>query len=220
MFTGLIEEIATIKSISKTSAGAVVEVCAKNASSELKIGDSVALNGVCSTVTGVSKGAFEVEFSNKTLEVTTFSALRQGAELNLERPLRLSDRLDGHIVTGHIDGVTKILKIEKDGFSHKFTFELPPEYKKQVVNKCSIAINGISLTVADCSDNDCVLEIIPHTLKNTNLGSLKKGDFVNFETDITGKYIEKILCSKDNVGCAGEKNKNIDMNFLAEKGFI
>ena len=219
MFTGLIEEVGTLKSVTKTSAGAVVTVASKLAK-ELKIGDSVAVNGVCSTVVKLGSDTFCVEYSNKTLEVTTFSGLKSGEKLNLERPLRLSDRLDGHIVTGHIDGVTKISDIKKDGFSYKYTFKLPSEYKNQVVNKGSIAINGISLTVAECTDDEFVLEIIPHTLEHTNLGVLKAGDFVNFETDITGKYIEKNLCLKDNDVASGRKKQPVDMEFLSEKGFV
>ena len=219
VFTGLIEEVATLKSVTKTSAGAVASVCSKLAK-DLKIGDSVALNGVCSTVVRTGSDTFDVEYSNKTLEVTGMSKIKAGTKLNLERPLRLSDRLDGHIVTGHTDGVTEILEIKNDGFSFKFTIKLPQEYKCQVVKKGSIAINGISLTVAECFEDRFVLEIIPHTMKNTNLGKLKPGDFVNFETDITGKYIEKILCLKDNDNRKNNNKQAVDMNFLAEKGFI
>ena len=213
MFTGIIEEIGIIKKIDKNSSGAKVFI--ESNFFDLKMGESVCVNGVCSTVVEINKNDFAVEYSNHTLDTTNFKELKLKEFVNLERALLMSDRLSGHIVTGHVDGVVKLLHKEKDGFSNKLIFEMPKFYINQIIKKGSITINGISLTVAQNSSSDFVLEIIPHTYENTNLKYLKIGDTVNFETDIIGKYIEKILLSKDNKETSGM----IDMDFLKEKGF-
>lgn len=215
MFTGLIEEVGILKSFYKTSLGARMCVYAPKISPELKIGESVSINGACSTVVKFSQDSFEVEYSNHTLSLTNFEQLKTNSKLNLERSLKLSDRLDGHIVTGHIDCITPLLDIKKDGFSHQFVFKLPKEYSAHIVKKGAISINGISLTVAGCDSESFFVEIIPHTIEYTNLKELSIGENVNIETDITAKYIEKILLAKDNI-----KENKIDMNFLADKGFI
>ncbi len=216
MFTGLIEEVAIIKSIEKTTQGAVFTFFAPTISIEIKIGDSVAVNGCCTTVTKKTTNTFTVEISNQTLCVSNFSLHKVDERVNLERAMKLSDRLNGHLVSGHIDGTAKVIKIEQDGFSIRYKFETDYTLSKYILNKGSVSINGISLTVAETANNTFTLCIIPHTQQKTNLIDLKIGSIVNLELDIVAKYIEKFLLPTDNESCA----TNIDEQFLYEKGFL
>lgn len=216
MFSGIIEEIGIVQTIIQNTKGARFCVRASFCS-EIKIGDSVAINGVCSTVVEKTSKDFLVEFSNHTMNLTNLSTLKVSSQVNLERALSFSGRLDGHIVLGHVDGVSKISSIEKDGFSKKISFDLNSLNKRQIVKKGSIAIDGVSLTVSDLAEKKFSVTIIPHSLQNTTLLSKKEGDIVNFETDIIGKYIERvILCSNE----TNQKISKIDETFLIEKGFF
>ena len=213
MFTGIIEEIGKIKSFKKDSNGATVEVECSLVLEDTKLGDSIAINGVCQTVIELSSNSFKARVSDETLKVTTFENLKSGNIVNLERALTLSSRLGGHIVSGHVDCRGKFTKIEKLTDFYNLEFEIPQEQTKYVVHKGSITINGISLTVAEINQNRFKVAIIPHTFENTNLKALNIGDNVNIETDILGKYVEKMLSSKDN-------DSNISMSFLQENGFV
>ncbi len=213
MFTGIVEEIGKIKSFKKENNGAIIEVKCKTVLQNTKIGDSISINGVCQTVTKISTNSFCANVSNETLAVTNFDNLKNGDSVNLERALTLNSRLGGHIVSGHIDCTGKLLSVEKLTDFYNLEFEVPQEQEKYIVNKGSVTINGISLTVANIENNIIKTAIIPHTFNNTNLKNLNCGDYVNIETDILGKYVEKLLSVKDN-------KSSISMSFLQENGFV
>lgn len=208
MFTGIIEEIGKILSITEK------EICieAKEVLENTKIGDSIAVNGVCLTVTSIGSKNFKADISPETYRVTSFSKLKTGSHVNLERAMLSNGRFGGHIVSGHIDGVGKIESLKKDEACYKLAVELKDSESKYVVKKGSITVNGISLTVAGINDNKFTVAVIPHTYESTSLKYLKQGDLVNIETDIIAKYVEKFLSTSDN-------KSRIDMDFLRENGF-
>ncbi len=211
MFTGIIEEIGRIKKFQLTQKNALIEIECKKILEEIKIGDSVAINGVCQTVTTISNNSFTADVSTETLKVTNFSNFKIGDFVNLERALTLQSRLGGHIISGHVDNIAKIENISQNSDFYLFSISIPKDIEKYVVKKGSICINGISLTVANISDRTIELAIIPHTYKNTNLQYLKANDNVNIEVDMLAKYVEKFL-SRDNNSCISE-------DFLKENGF-
>lgn len=214
MFTGIIEEIGFVKNFSKTESALITIQCAKILE-DVKIGDSIAINGVCQTVIKFDKNSFSAQISAETLNKTNFSNIKNGEEVNLERAMTLSSRLGGHIVTGHVDGLAKVKSIQKQSDFYNLKFEIEKEFIKYLAKKGSITINGISLTIADSLSNEFSVAIIPHSFENTNLKNLKTGSFVNIEFDILAKYVEKILSTGDNGG-----NKRLDENFLKENGFF
>lgn len=213
MFTGIIEEIGKILSFQRNSHGATIEVECSIVLEDVKIGDSIAINGVCQTVTEISSESFKARVSDETLKVTNFENLNKGSVVNIERALTLNSRLGGHIVSGHVDCTARFTGIKQLSEFYDLEFEFPQELAKYIVKKGSITINGISLTVADIYKNKFKVAIIPHTFENTNLKYLNVGDYVNIETDILGKYVEKMLLSKDN-------DSKISMTFLQENGFV
>lgn len=213
MFTGIIEETGKIKTFKKNSNGAEIEVECSEVLKDTKIGDSISVNGTCQTVIELLNNSFKAQISDETLRVTNFNYAKAGQSVNLERALTLSSRLGGHIVSGHVDGVGKFVSKEKQTDFYNLVFEIPSELDKYVVYKGSITINGISLTVASIKNNIVEVAIIPHTFENTNLLTLKEGDYVNIETDILGKYVEKFLSVNNN-------KKDISIDFLMENGFV
>ena len=191
MFTGIVEGLGIIKKFEKktnTRSAAKMKVDLGNLAKELKAGHSVAINGVCLTITKISKNDAEVEMIGETIRKTDLGKLESGDKVNIERSLKVGDRMEGHFVLGHIDGTGKIIKIEKMPKEIKLWIDLPSDLTKHVVKKGSIAIDGISLTLVDVIKNKISVCIIPHTMKITNLNSKKIGDKVNIETDILGKY--------------------------------
>ncbi|MBI4848720.1 MAG: riboflavin synthase [Nitrospirae bacterium] len=209
MFTGLVETMGTISSVEKTGNGIRLSL-KPSADFEVQLGDSVSVNGVCLTVTKSGKdSSFDV--SPETLKSTNLGELKISDKVNLERALRLSDRLGGHIVTGHVDGVGTIKGRKTSGEYTFYTFEAPAEVLRYIVKKGSITVDGISLTVVELNDRSFSVAIIPHTLKVTNLGEKGIGGIVNLEADIIGKYVEKFLGRKD--------NDNALMDLLKEEGF-
>lgn len=208
MFTGIIEELGKVLTITDKK----ITISAKTVLEGTKLGDSIAVNGVCLTVVGLTAHCFDADISPETITVTALGDLRAGSFVNLERALPANGRFGGHIVSGHIDckGRSKYIKKESD-FYNLFV-EIPTEFSKYIVKKGSITVNGISLTVADIIDDEVKIAVIPHTYENTNLKSLQSGDFVNIETDILAKYIEKFLSTSDN-------RTGISMEFLMENGF-
>lgn len=208
MFTGIVEETGIVTSV---SSGRITIKCNK-VLEETKIGGSISVNGVCLTVTNLENESFTADVSPETFKVTNFSDLKTGSIVNLERALCLKDRLGGHIVSGHIDTVGKLSKLTRLDDFYEIKVEFNNEYKKYVVNKGSITINGISLTIVECGENFVTIAVIPHTFDYTVLKYLKAGDNVNLEFDILAKYVEKNLLSAD--------NSSITMNFLERNGFV
>lgn len=212
MFTGIIEEIGKVVTFKKSSHGADLVISAKGVLEDVKLGESIAVNGVCETVVKFNSTTFEVNVSDETLRVSNLSDLKKGDLVNLERALKLSDRLSGHIVSGHVDLTTKFVGKEKLGEFYNLEFAIKPEFRKYIVKKGSITVNGISLTIADIKAETFVVAVIPHTFENTNLKELKNNDIVNIETDILAKYIENFV--------VGKEKKEISMSFLEENGFL
>lgn len=218
MFTGLIEEIGKIKHISKGSRSFQFTIEAEKVLNDLKLGDSVATNGACLTVVSKNKSDFTVDIMAETVKRTNFSALKTGDRVNLERAMRLNDRLGGHLVSGHIDGTGKITGIKKEDIAHIVSIESEKEIIAQMLNKASVAIDGISLTIIAVDENKFSVSIIPHTAGETTLLKKKIGDVVNLETDLIGKYVLNFLKQNKNENPA--KPSRLNMDFLAENGFI
>jgi riboflavin synthase len=209
MFTGIVEDVGTIKELKPRTEEVLLTIRPKNIGvKEIKIGESISVNGACLTVISVGNNAFTVEASSETLRRTNLSKLKVGSKVNLERSLRLGDRLGGHIVNGHVDGVGKVESIQRRGKSIEIWFSLPKELSRYVVEKGSIAVDGVSLTINAVSGDRFSVNIIPYTQEATIFGKLKPGDSVNIECDIIGKYVEKFILGK------GEKK---DIRELLEK---
>ena len=213
MFTGLIEEQGKIRNCSLSAKGMEITVACSKILADIKNGASICVNGACQTVIDYGNDYITVQASNETLDVTNYKKLKNNDTVNLERALTLNTRIDGHIVSGHVDCTAEFLDAKDDGFSKRFFFKLPDKFAKYVIYKGSIAVNGVSLTVASIENNIFSVELIPSTLREVNLSGLKKGDIVNIETDLFAKYVEKILNSKDNTD-------KINYDFLAENGFV
>jgi len=213
MFTGIIEEIGLVKSVKKNSLGLDIVVEAGLIFDDLKLGDSVAINGCCQTVTNISGKTFTVQAVVETVNITNFKNLKEFSKVNLERAATLNTRLGGHLVSGHVEGIGKISKIEALGNSTIFKIQAPKNIMKYLIHKGSVAINGVSLTICEIDDESFKVSIIPHTIENTTFRELKIGDEVNLEPDMLAKYVEKLMIKEDNVG-----NK-ITLEFLKENGF-
>jgi riboflavin synthase len=191
MFTGLIQDLGTVESIDSGADGAHIRIATQLAG-EISSGDSVAVNGVCLTATAVDSNGFGTEAMNQTLEVTALGALESGSRVNLELAMKVSDRLGGHIVQGHADGVGEVVSIEDDGFARRLHVQLAPELLRYVVEKGSITLGGVSLTVAELGDSWAAVSLIPETLERTNLGAAAAGDRLNVECDVVAKYVERL----------------------------
>ena len=200
MFTGIIETTGIIRSLDRDRGGLKLTVEAPSLAAEFEKGASVAVNGVCLTVVDNGDRTFDVEIVPETVSRTTFGNLRVGDELNLERPLRLSDRIDGHLVQGHVDGVGRITEREKRGNSLWFGVEIPDDLTPFIIEKGSIALDGISLTIAGLTGNLAAVSIIPHTASVTTFGGRQIGDGVNIEVDMIGRYVASLLHSGRNPG--------------------
>jgi riboflavin synthase len=193
MFTGLIEDVGKIDALRFNNGSAVLTVKTNLPLRSLALGASVAVNGACLTVVKKDKGAFTVDVSPETLKRTSLETLAVGSLVNLEQPMRLQDRLGGHLVTGHVDGVGTVVAIRKQGEFTIFTFRTPARLASFLVSKGSVAVDGISLTVNDYRRDGFSTAIIPFTLRHTNLRALRVGDKVNLETDLIGKYVHSFL---------------------------
>lgn len=193
MFTGLIEDVGTIDALRFSKGSAVLSVRTNLPFRSMPSGASVAVNGACLTVVKKSKGTFTVDVSPETLQRTNLETLGVGSLVNLERPMRLQDRLGGHLVTGHVDGIGTVLAIAKQGEFTVFTFQVPLRLGRFLISKGSVAVDGISLTVNDCRRDRFSAAIIPFTLRHTNLRARRVGDKVNIETDLIGKYVDSFL---------------------------
>jgi len=198
MFTGMVEEVGRVNRIEQRGENRRITIAAANVPKELKSGDSVSVSGVCLTALDIKPGSFCADLAPETWERTSFSRIREGALVNLELPMKANGRFGGHIVQGHVDGVGKVIALERIADSENFwlRIELPREVEKYVVYKGSICIEGISLTVARLDGRDCTVAVIPHTVEMTNLNSLKPGDPVNLEADLIAKYVEKMMSNE------------------------
>lgn len=215
MFTGLIEEIGEIKSIEKGAKSARITIKAEKILEGTKLGDSIATNGVCLTVTEFNKSSFCVDVMAETIRSSNLGKLKPGAYVNLERALRVGDRLGGHIVSGHIDGIGIIVDFYKEENATWVSVETKKDILKYIVHKGSITIDGISLTVAYVDENIFKVSIIPHTKDETTLLIKKIGDEVNLENDMMAKYVEKLM----KYGETQKEKKSISMDFLEKNGF-
>lgn len=191
MFTGLVQDVGTVESVREDGEGARLRVATELAP-EVAEGDSVAVDGVCLTATAVDPTGFETEVMNQTLQVTALGGLERGSRVNLELAMKASDRLGGHIVQGHADGVGEVEAVEEDGFAKRLRVRLGPELLRYAVAKGSIALDGVSLTVAELGDSRAVVSLIPETLERTTLGELVPGDKLNVECDVVAKYVERL----------------------------
>ena len=193
MFTGIVEEVGAIKNIKRGQHSAALTIQAKTVLEETRIGDSIAVNGICLTVTRLFPDGFSADVMHETLNRSSLAGLSAGSIVNLERAMPANGRFGGHIVAGHVDGVGHIANIRRDDTAVWYTVHAGPEILRYVVEKGSIAIDGISLTVAAVGEREFSISAIPHTVRQTVLHHRRKGDLVNLETDIIGKYIEKLL---------------------------
>ena len=221
MFTGIIEGLGTISGIRPAGQGKRLSIQADFSLDQTQIGDSVAVNGACLTVVKISANHFEVDLSPETLATTTFDKAKRGNRLNLERAMRLSDRIDGHLVSGHVDGIGFIKQQEKLGNAIMVTISVPEGLARYMIRKGSVAVDGVSLTINICDKSSFTTSIIPHTADLSTLGTKKKGDPVNIETDMIGKYVEQFALGKA-VQDGGKKTASsaIDMEFLAKSGYL
>lgn len=192
MFTGLIKELGRVEAVEASDDGARLRIAAALAS-ELEPGDSVAVNGACLTATSVGGGAFEADVMHQTLSLTTLGRLEPSSPVNLELALRATDRLGGHVVQGHVDGTAAVADLSSDGFARRLRIELPDELLPYVVERGSIAIEGVSLTVAELSESGLEVSLVPETLERTTLGALEPGDRVNVECDVLARYVRRQL---------------------------
>lgn len=215
MFTGIVEEMGTIRAIRKGSHSAVLEIQAKVVLEDIHIGDSIAVNGVCLTATSFTPATFTADVMHETLNRSSLANLRPGSRVNLERAMAANGRFGGHIVAGHVDGVGTVLRTQKDDNAIWYTIGASPEVLRYVVEKGSITIDGISLTVANVETDSFAISAIPHTVAVTVLQDRKPGDIVNLETDIVGKYVEKLLAPKE----IPKQPSGITRDFLSKYGF-
>lgn len=215
MFTGIVEERGIVKELSRSSKSIRLRISAEKVLKDMKVGDSICTDGICLTVVHFDKSGFTVDAMPETLQKTKLIDISINSRVNLEPALKLNDRLGGHLVSGHIDGVGIITNIVKEDIAHIISVRPERQLLKYIINKGSIAIDGISLTVSYVDQDIFKVSIIPHTAQKTILLSRRIGDKVNLETDMIAKYTEKLLTSD------GEnKKQNIDINFLSQNGFL
>jgi len=213
MFTGLIREVGTVRSISSAAGGKVFEIDCLRTAENLQVGGSVAINGACITVTELVRGGFKFNAAPETLKKTTLGAWRTGTKVNLEPPLKVGDLLDGHWVLGHVDGTVRVSSRKTVGDSVLLTVEIPGELVSEIVGRGSVALDGVSLTVAELSGRRATVSLVPFTLANTNLKERRVGDPLNIETDILGKHIIHLLGHKG-------KHSNITIDLLKDQGYV
>ncbi|MBO4876688.1 MAG: riboflavin synthase [Ruminococcus sp.] len=215
MFTGIIEEVGSVISVTRNGTSSNIRIRASKVLEGTSLGDSIAVNGVCLTVTAMGSDWFQADVMNETLSRSSLGSLRSGSPVDLERAMAADGRFGGHIVSGHIDGTGTISDIRNDGIAVWYTVSAPSQILRYIVEKGSIAIDGISLTVAKLTDRDFSVSIIPHTAACTVLSQRKTGDTVNLENDIIGKYVEKLMKPAEDARSGG-----VSLDMLARNGFI
>jgi riboflavin synthase len=221
VFTGIIEGLGTVKSLTRGAGGLRMGIEADIPMDEIKVGDSIAVSGACLTVVDFQDNIFEVDVAPETLSKTTLGQVKVGDRVNLERSLCLGNRLDGHLVTGHVDGVGMVRAKRPLANAVLFAFGVPESLSRYIVQKGSVAVDGISLTVNACKRTTFEVSIIPHTAKITTMGFKKVGDPVNIETDIIGKYVERFTQHSANTSTETEDTtSSVDKTLLAKAGFM
>ena len=221
MFTGIVEEIGTVKKVNKGQKSSVLTISADKILSDVGLGDSIAVNGVCLTVTQYNSKEFSVDVMHETLDRSSLASISPGTRVNLERAMSIDGRFGGHIVSGHIDGTGRIISIKRDDNAVWYKISADSNILRYIIEKGSITIDGISLTVARITETDFSVSIIPHTLSNTILAYKSQGDIVNLENDCIGKYVEKLLGLKKFEDGISKKSNNsvITEDFLIKHGF-
>ena len=219
MFTGIIEEIGLIRSVIPGSRSGEISISAKKVLEGTRVGDSIAVNGVCLTVTRLVSGGFTADVMPETLSRTNLGSLHSGDGVNLERAMAADDRFGGHIVSGHIDGTGEIISMIPDENAVRIRVKASPAVLAFIIEKGSICIDGISLTVTDVSDNDFGVSVIPHTASQTTLMNKRPGDTVNLENDVVGKYVARLMGFEKTERPAENTHSHITLEFLQENGF-
>ena len=215
MFTGIIEELGKIERVSQKGEGREFLISASETFMKgVKPGDSIAVNGACETVTKLDSKSFLFFSSRQTLSLTNLNLLKNQAKVNLEKALSFGARLDGHLVSGHVDGTGKVIKVERQGEGYLFSFQIPENLLETVVLKGSIAVDGISFTVYDLKENEATVSVIPFSFERTTLKDRKPGDLVNLETDMLGKYVVSFLKRQN------QEKKGLSLEFLKQNGFF
>lgn len=224
MFTGLIEEIGRLEYIKKNSRGGTVRIAASEVLEGLRLGDSIAVDGVCLTVTRFDDSGFDADIMPATLEQTRIRNQSRGAQVHLERALRVGDRLGGHFVSGHVDGQSKVISLKQEGDAYRLRLERSASFWNHVVNKGSIAINGVSLTIDGLTDDYLEVSLVSHTQGETLLTQLKTGESVNIESDMLIKYVHSLMNqgrqSKKDSDQGDNQASGISMSQLQEAGFL
>jgi len=216
MFTGIIEGVGTVRTVKKKGDGLELEISCEFDLERSNVGDSISVNGCCLTVTSRLGKSFWADVSPETMTVSTLGGIKEGDPVNLERALQLGDRLGGHIVQGHVDGIGQIVDIKEHSGSMEYRIEIPAQLSKYIVEKGSVAVDGVSLTVNRCENNQFSVTVIPHTKLKTTFSKLKRGERVNLEVDIIGKYVEKLtFLDSDEY----RKESKITEEFLKKHGF-
>lgn len=215
MFTGIVEEVGSVEQIKRGQHSAVLTIRAKKVLEDTKVGDSIAVNGICLTVIALLSGSFSADVMHETLNRSSLTTLTHGSHVNLERAMQANGRFGGHIVAGHVDGVGKIVRIRRDDTAVWYTVQTRPEVMRYIVEKGSVTLDGISLTAARVTQTDFSVSAIPHTVSQTVLRERLEGDLVNLETDIIGKYVEKLLYPAPE---QRQKSK-LTKDFLSRYGF-
>jgi riboflavin synthase len=215
VFTGIIEEIGVIQELNTSTRGGTISVAAKTIPASLKVGDSIAVNGVCLTSVRTSAGSFTCDISAETLRRTGFVNAKRGTKVNLERALMADGRMGGHFVLGHVDGIGRFISSNSSGEGKEISISFPQELDRYLVYKGSIAVDGISLTIASLEKEAFTVAIVPHTFESTNLQYLKAGDSVNLEVDILGKYLERFF----QLGINKPENSKLTPEYLKDQGF-
>jgi riboflavin synthase len=221
MFTGIIEEVGTVLDIQGMGKGSRLRIAASAVLKDVRLGDSIAVNGVCLTVTSYSSEMFTADVVPETMRRTNLHTLRAGSPVNLERAMSMDRRFGGHIVTGHIDGVGELVSIHQEDNAHVLTVRASASILRYILPKGSVALNGISLTVMDVQDDTFRVSLIPHTRGVTTAGTLRPGSQINIECDIIGKYVERLLsfATSHSAGTSLTANRDITFEFLREHGF-
>ncbi|GIW54398.1 MAG: riboflavin synthase subunit alpha [Nitrospiraceae bacterium] len=218
MFTGIVEEMGVVTNLVKGVTGTRLNILASTVLADLSIGASISVNGVCLTVTSKAEREFSVDVSPETLSVTTLGSLAAGSPVNLERAMKLNERIGGHLVSGHVDGIGLIRTRRQDGNAVVLVIEAPKEVLRYCVPKGSITVDGISLTINDVADRSLTVSIIPHTAKVTTLGIKQEGERVNLESDLIGKYVERLLRERGHL--PAKPAPVIDKDYLEKRGLI